>query len=231
MTHDIFTMASSKAIEYGLAIGYLVAFVAFWRYVHGGTPATAPAFAAARRAVGDMVEWFRVAAGVAFHPGHAWARIDQPGVAVVGGDDFTQKLLGRIARVDLPPVGTELRQGEPAWRFHVDGREIAMLAPVAGVVTDVNREVAERPSLVNDDPYGAGWLLKVEGPQVESTGKGLLTGALARKWIAEATDALRLRMTPDLGLALQDGGVPVDGLAQAIDQARWDEIAREHLLS
>jgi hypothetical protein len=38
-------------------------------------------------------------------------------------------------------------------------------------------------------------------------------------------------MSPDLGLALQDGGVPVDGLAQAIDHEHWDDIAREHLLS
>jgi glycine cleavage system H lipoate-binding protein len=231
MSHDFFTLASSKAVEYGIAVTFLVLFVPFWRYVQGGTFATAPVTDAARRMTEDIVEWFRMARDVAFHPGHAWARGLQPGVALMGADDFAQKLVGHIERIDLPAEGTQLRQGEPAWSFQVDGRRVDMVSPVTGTVTAVNHLATGDPRLVHDDPYHSGWLLRVEGPRVDSAIRGLLQGKVARQWLADATDALRLRMTPDLGLALQDGGVPVNGLAQAIDPEHWDEITREHLLS
>jgi glycine cleavage system H lipoate-binding protein len=231
MTHDFFTMASSKAVEYALAITFLVLFVPFWRYVQGGGLAFAPVTAGAKRVAEDVVEWFRMARDVAFHPGHAWVRSVIPGIALAGADDFAQKLVGHIERIDLPAEGTELRQGEPAWSFVVDGRRVDMVSPVTGTVTAVNRLATADPRLVNDDPYQDGWLVRVEGPRVDASVRGLLRGKVARQWLADATDALRLRMSPDLGLALQDGGVPVNGLAQAIDPVRWDEIAREHLLS
>jgi glycine cleavage system H lipoate-binding protein len=212
MTHDIFSMASSKAVEYSIAIGYLLMFIPFWRYSQGMATAAQPVRAAARQAVDDMVEWFHVARDVAFHPGHAWARLEGA-AALVGADDFAQKLVGPIARVELPAVGTEVHQGSPAWRLHVDGKVVDMVSPVTGIVTAVNREAADAPAQLKADPYRQGWLLKVEGPRVGATAKGLLKGDLARRWIEQATDALRLRMSPDLGLALQDGGVPVDGLA------------------
>ena len=231
MTHDFFSMASSKAVEYGIAIAFLLLFVPFWRYVQGGTPATAPVADAARRMTEDIVEWFRMARDVVFHPGHAWVRVLQPGMALVGCDDFAQKLVGNVQRIDLPSEGDEVRQGEPAWSFLVDGLRVDMVSPVTGTVTAVNRMAASDPRLVSDDPYDGGWLLRVEGPRVDATARGLLRGKVARQWLSDATDALRLRMSPDLGLALQDGGVPVNGLAQAIDPENWDEVAREHLLS
>lgn len=231
MTHDFFSMASSKAVEYSIAVGYLLLFIPFWRYSQGLAGAAQPVRAAARQVVDDVVEWFHVARDVAFHPGHAWARLEGATAAFVGADDFAQKLVGPIRHIELPEVGTEVHQGSPAWRLHVDGKAVDMVSPVTGTVTAVNREAADRPALVKSDPYHQGWLLKVEGPRVAPTTRGLLTGDLARRWIEQATDALRLRMTPDLGLALQDGGVPVDGLAAAIDHEKWDEIAREHLLS
>jgi glycine cleavage system H lipoate-binding protein len=231
MSHDFFTLASSKAVEYGIALLFLVTFVPFWRYVQGGAALASPVTDAARHMAEDIVEWFRVARDVAFHPGHAWVRLLQPGVALIGADDFAQKLVGHIERIDLPAEGAEVRQGEPAWRFLVGGRTVDMVSPVTGTVTAVNRTAAGNPDIVNDDPYHSGWLLRVEGPRVDTAARGLLRGKVARQWLADATDALRLRMSPGLGLALQDGGVPVNGLAHAIDPQHWDDLAREHLLS
>jgi glycine cleavage system H lipoate-binding protein len=231
MSHDIFTLAASKAAEYIIAVSYLLLFIPFWRFTQGRAAATSRVAAVVRRATEDVVEWFHLAHDVAFHPGHAWARAVQPGVALVGADDFAHKLVGPITRVELPAVGTELHQGRPAWRLFADGKAVDMVSPVNGVVAGVNQAVANQPKLMKDDPYGLGWLMRVEGPNVDSMLRGLLTGKLAKMWMVEATNALRMRMSPDLGLALQDGGVPVDGLAQAIDHEHWDEIAREHLLS
>jgi glycine cleavage system H protein len=230
--HDILTLYTAKAIEYLVAVAFIVCFVPFWRYAMGARlrPAEAPARV---RMPGhtQWVEWFRVSPDVVYHPGHAWARADRPELVTVGMDDFAQKLVGPIAEVSLPHVGTRLSQGEPAWSVRVDGQSVPMLSPIDGIVAAVNPDVVESPDLVQRDPYGDGWLVRVHAPRAEGAMKGLLQPRLARRWIEEATNDLRRLMAPELGLALQDGGVPVDGLARAIDPAGWRRIARAFLLT
>jgi glycine cleavage system H protein len=232
MSHDILTLYSAKAIEYAIAVGFLLLFVPFWRYVNTDLhPAAQPALAGVRRRATELVEWFRMARDVAFHPGHAWARAAAPGVMLVGMDDFAQKLVGPTVSLELPAPGARLSQGDPAWRLTIGDRSVDMLSPVDGTVLAVNQDVASRPQLLNEDPYGAGWLLKVDAPRAEANLTSLLSGRLAKTWLREATDALRWRMSPDLGLVLQDGGVPVDGIAHALDAEHWDEVARQFFLS
>lgn len=229
--HDVVTLYTFKAIEYLIALAFLALFIPFWRYAQSELPARQPVHAAARPRLAALVEWFRVAPDAAYHPGHAWARVDRPGLVTVGISDFAQKLVGPVARLDLPPVGGTVGQGVRGWALQVDGKAVDMISPVDGLVAAVNPKVVESPELVNQDPYGEGWLFRVHAPRCEANMKGLLTGRLATRWIEEATDQLRRRMAPELGLALQDGGMPVDGIAQAIDPEHWDSLAREFFLS
>jgi glycine cleavage system H lipoate-binding protein len=232
--HDILSMASVKAAEYLIAIGYLLLFVPFWRFVQGravavaAVPATLPADL---RRDDPLVEWFRMAPDVAYHPGHAWVRRGVDGTAQIGIDDFARKLVGPLDGIELPAPGTEVRQGEPAWRLRVDGHSFDVLSPVDGHVVRVNRDVLADPSVVGTDPFGDGWLLQVEASRFDANRRGLLTGTLARRWIEDATNGLRERLTPGLGLVLQDGGMPVDGLARAIDEDGWTALARECFLT
>jgi glycine cleavage system H lipoate-binding protein len=185
----------------------------------------------AARPFTELVEWFRMAPEAFYHPGHAWARAASDGRVAIGVDDFAQKLVGRLKAIDLPAVGTRLSLGEPAWKLRVDGKAVEMLSPVDGIVTDVNPMVVASPRLANADPYGEGWLVKVDATRFEANRRSLLSGRLARSWIEDATNALRMRMSPEVGLALQDGGLPVDGIAHALDPDRWDVIASEFLLT
>lgn len=230
--HDILTLYSVKTIEYLISVGFLLLFVPFWRFVNTevvGATALAPTRRPA--AVESLVEWFTVARDAAIHPGHAWAHAEPSGIVRVGLDDVAQKLVGPIAALELPEVGAELRQGDPAWRLRVDGTAIDMVAPVDGRVVAVNTRAVEEPALVNNDPFGAGWLLTVDAPRFTANRRSLLSGRLAERWVEEITNALRLRLSPELGLLVQDGGTPVAGLARAIDPERWDMVAREFLLT
>lgn len=229
-SHDILTLYSTKAIEYGIAVAFLLLFIPFWRFVSAETQPAAAA-ARVRPALTDLVEWFRMARDVAFHPGHAWARAEAPGLVTIGMDDFAHKLVGPLRAVALPTVGTHVAQGDRAWRLEVDGKAVDMLSPVDGIVSAVNHRALEAPETIGRDPFGAGWLFKVQAPRFEANQKSLLSGTLARRWLEDATDGLRRRLSPDLGLALQDGGMPVDGLAHAIDPEHWDDIARDFLLT
>src|SRR5512140_2328658 len=141
-----------RAIEYLSCLGFLVVFSLFWRYLN-----TEPAVERARAWVSQFADWFNIPEQVYFHPGHAWARLDAPGVMAVGVDDFAQHLVGPLAGLTLPQPGQALSAGRHAWSLKVDGKAVDVLAPVTGTVIAVNRSAIEHPRLVNDDPYGRGW--------------------------------------------------------------------------
>ena len=217
-THDPYMV---KAIEYLTGLAFLLLFVAFWRFVNGeGTPAPAQAWN------GRLADWFTVPDRLFFHRGHAWARVDGPEVVTLGLDDFAQQLVGPIEAVDLPAAGAALSAGAPAWTLRADGKAVDMVAPLSGRVLAVNPEVQAHPDLVNRDPYGRGWLVKLQRPGMKTAVKNLVTGKAARAWIARTSDELTAAMNPELGQLLQDGGVPVHGIARDMDDAHWNEIAR-----
>jgi glycine cleavage system H lipoate-binding protein len=227
--HEFLTSYQAKAVEYLIAVAYLLLFVPFWRFVNGQKAAEQPVRAAVRER--RRSAWFEMPDGVQFHPGHAWLRTNGGTVVALGLDDFAQKLVGPLSAVDLPPVGTALRQGEKAWRLRAGEKTIDMLAPVDGEIVAINADVAAAPDRIAADPYGEGWLLKVRPDKLDADLNQLLSGELARQWMENVTDSLRRRLSPELGLVLQDGGQPVHGLARELEPEGWVELCRSYFRS
>jgi hypothetical protein len=120
-----------------------------------------------------------------------------------------------------------VRQGERGWRVRAGDREIAMLAPVGGRVVAVNRAVLETPGLAAEDPYGEGWLLKVEASDRRTALRNLLSGELASAWMRHTVERLRALPAGGLGVVMPDGGVPVRGFGRQLAPEEWDAVARE----
>ena len=245
MTHDFLALYPAKMYEYLLAVGYLLLFIPFWRYVQGGAreavvstaaalaPRRTAEMAAALHPVGAVAlrrpaaaGWFHVPPSVHLHPGHTWARLEPDGLVTVGLDDFAHKLVGP-AEVMLPATGARVAQGEAAIALHENGRAVPMLSPVDGTVVAVNP--AASGSL--EDPYGAGWLFKVKAPRLAANLHQLHAGTTAARMMEDAAEALASRLNPELGRVLQDGGTPVNGIAREISGEAWDALAREFFLT
>ena len=235
MQGDIF---ATKGIEYLITVVYLLLLVGLaWGF---GLRRFAPASAAALkrpRAAGGPAGWFRMADGYGFHQGHAWAvAAESDGVVTVGLDDFAARLLGEPDALELPPVGAAVREGEPGWTVRAGERALPMLAPVAGEVVAVNPAVTLSPRLAADDPYGAGWLMRVKVGDRGGWRRTLLSGELAAFWMQRAAERLRglgvLEGPRDgeLGVVLPDGGEPVRGLARALGPEQWAAVTREFFL-
>ncbi len=218
----------AKSLEYIVGLATLGLFIVFWRWVNGGpidVVEHAKAFA------GQLSEWFRMPQGVSFHPGHAWVRREAPGIVAIGMDDFAQQLVGPISAFRLPAPGTTLREGTRAWALEADTKQIDMLAPATGTIVEVNEELLKRPDLVNSDPYGRGWLVKMRVPNLSEALAPLNAGARAKAWMDNVSRQLTAAMSPELGQLCQDGGMPVAGFARSIDEEHWDEVARTFLLT
>ena len=91
---------------------------------------------------------------------HEWVRLED-GIAVVGITDYAQDHLGDVVFVELPDVGTEVTQFEPFGVIDSVKASSELYAPLSGEVEAVNDALTDQPELVNQAPYGEGWMIKV----------------------------------------------------------------------
>ena len=91
---------------------------------------------------------------------HEWVRVDG-NVARIGITDFAQESLGDVVFVQLPDVGLEIVAGASAAEIESTKSVSDVYVPLSGVVQSVNDALVDAPELLNQDPYGAGWILEV----------------------------------------------------------------------
>jgi glycine cleavage system H lipoate-binding protein len=209
----------TKALEYLVAIAYLVLFVPFWRFVMKARPAGEKAPANG---------WFPVPGDVHLHPGHTWLRKAPGGTVTLGLDDFGHRLVGPLETVELPEVGARLAKDDIAFAVSRDGRRFPLRSPVSGRVVAVNEEALKSPDTLHADPYRSGWLVRVVPRPLAPTFRPLLSAGKARRFLDEVVS--RLSLTPELGALAQDGGTPVHGFATELEPERWDRLVRLHFL-
>jgi glycine cleavage system H protein len=104
---------------------------------------------------------------------HVWVRVEGDS-AVIGITDFAQEELGAISGVELPDEGDEVEQDDSVGSIEARKTVADIYAPFSGVVLNVNQEVLDNPTLLNDDPYDGGWLVEVALNDREEL-KGLMT--------------------------------------------------------
>jgi glycine cleavage system H protein len=88
--------------------------------------------------------------------------MEQAGRIVVGITDFAQDQLGDVVFVGLPEPGTEVEAGKALGEVESTKSVSDVYSPVSGRVVDRNAEVEQNPELINEDPYGRGWLVAIE---------------------------------------------------------------------
>lgn len=112
---------------------------------------------------------------------HEWTREDGELVRV-GITDFAQDQLGDVVYVDLPAAGAEVEHGQAFGEVESTKSVSDLFAPVSGVIRERNEDLEDRPELINDDPYGDGWMVTIE-PRDRSELDGLMDAAAYRAMI------------------------------------------------
>jgi len=93
---------------------------------------------------------------------HEWIKVEQNGTATVGITHYAQDALGDVVFVDLPEVGDQLAVGEEFGTVESVKTVSELLSPASGTVAELNADLTDHPEYVNEDPYGKGWMLKLE---------------------------------------------------------------------
>ena len=114
---------------------------------------------------------------------HEWAKIEGK-VATIGISDYAQKELGDIVFVELPPVGTAVERDKEMTTIESVKAASDIFAPVSGKIIEVNTGLDEQPELVNKEPYGRGWIVKIEMSNAEEAA-GLMSAGNYEKLVGE----------------------------------------------
>ena len=113
---------------------------------------------------------------------HEWARLESDGRVRIGITDYAQDALGDVVFVQLPEPGTHVDSGASFSEVESTKSVSDIYAPLGGVVTEVNTELADAPQRLNEDPYGEGWICVIE-PADASAFESLLDADAYRKLI------------------------------------------------
>ena len=96
-----------------------------------------------------------------YHPEHDWVKIDGD-TATFGITWYAQDQLGEVVYFDPPEVGSSVTKDEPYAEVESVKAVSDVYAPLSGEIVEVNTSLADKPETINDDPYGEGWLVKVQ---------------------------------------------------------------------
>jgi glycine cleavage system H protein len=122
--------------------------------------------------VGKFV--FVVKTGYLYDEQGVWLTV-KDGLARVGVTDFLQQKSGDVAFINMPETGTELIRGQELGSIETIKADVRISSPLSGVIHERNEELDITPELVNQDPYGDGWLVVIETTDYESDRQELLT--------------------------------------------------------
>jgi glycine cleavage system H protein len=114
---------------------------------------------------------------------HTWARIQKNGDSRVGIDDFASKTAGKILFLKLADVGTDAEHMKPVGQIETLKWIGDICSPFTGKIISVNQKVVKEPELVDQDPYGLGWLVDIRPTKMNEEIPRLLHGEKAVEWL------------------------------------------------
>jgi len=127
------------------------------------------------------VDNYEVMEGLFYSEDYMWVHVED-GKAKIGITDYAQKQLKEIVFVELPSEGDAVKVGDPFGTVESVKAVSDLVAPISGTIEQVNGEVGNRPELLNEDPYGEGWLIIVDPTDLKKDLKSLMGFERTVEW-------------------------------------------------
>ena len=165
--------------------------------------------------------------GLAYTTAHAWIKSAWGRTVKVGLDDVARRLLAGAREIALPPPGSRLRQGDPLARIRCGERLVPIPCPVDGIVLERNAVVMGNPSLFEREPYGAGWLLRLE--TLDAPESYAFRGPDSKAWLRDENARLNRFLETRLGLSAADGGTLTRAPSELLGEVAWQQAFDQFL--
>jgi glycine cleavage system H protein len=164
------------------------------------------------------------------HPGHTWMRLTDDGEVVVGVDSFAPSVLGKVDALILPRLLQKVEQGGTVLRLQHGRRSLSLRSPVKGRVIEKNEMVIRHPELINESPYGTGWLFKVHPHDLTPQLRNLFSNKWAQAFQETSRSHLQQMLWGTPLLTYQDGGQLRNNLSEYCSDSQWRLVQERFFL-
>jgi glycine cleavage system H protein len=227
-------MFETKGIEYLAIIAFLILLIPFWVILNK----RAQIAKQIRKTLGTLsANILRIPQGLYYSRNHTWTHLDRSGNARVGLDDLLVHLTGEMNFRSLKNPGETVSKGEFLAEFEQQGKQLRVYSPVSGKVMDVNQLLAEDPAVLNEDPYGKGWLYQIKPTDWKAETASLYLAGETTDWFKMELErfkdflagSLNYRSRGSSMVFLQDGGELIDHSLSTLPGELWQDFQKEFL--
>lgn len=224
----------TKGIEYLVIIAFLLLLIPFWVALNRKVTIKEQF----RKALGVLsASILRVPQGIFFSKNHTWTYLEKSGVAKVGLDDLLLHITGEVKIHQLKSQGESIRKGEILAEIDQNGRSLSIFSPISGKVLSSNPVLEMNNELLNQDPYGKGWLFDIKPTNWFAEIPACYMAEEATEWFKKELDRYKDFLAMNIGkyspetsfATLQDGGELVDNSLSGLPDEMWKDFQKEFL--
>ena len=228
---DIF---ATKGIEYLIIITFLVLLIPFWIVLNK----KAVIGKKIQNALGILSAGIlRIPQGLFYARNHTWMHLEKSGSAKVGLDDLLLHMTGEVKFSKRKNPGETIRKGELLTEVEQNGKLLRILSPVSGEITNINSIIYENPGMLNEDPYGKGWICEIKPSKWIVEADACYFAEAATHWytieLERFKDFLAMSMrnySPESSLMImQDGGELCDHTLSTLSGEIWKDFEKEFM--
>jgi glycine cleavage system H protein len=224
----------TKGIEYLAIIAFLLMIIPFWIFINRRTPVTSHL----KGVLGTLSAGIlKIPLGLFFSKNHTWTHLENSGNARIGLDDLLLHLTGEVELNNLKTNGDNVKRGDLIAELNKDGKKLKILSPVSGVIVSTNQLLSEEPDLLNDDPYGKGWIYRIRPSDWVSETSSYYLAEEAVAWSKKELDRFKdfiafsiHHHSPEVSMVLlQDGGELNDKPLSELPAEVWNDFQETFL--
>ena len=228
---DIF---ATKGVEYLVIIAFLVLLPLFWVLLNK----RARIAGRIHESVGVLTaKILQVPQGIFFSGNHTWMFLEQNGAVRVGLDDLLLHITGKVKFTYLHNPGEPILKGGLLSEIDQNGKLLRIYSPLSGKILETNSILNDSNGLLNDDPYGKGWIYKIKPSYWREESKSCYVAEEATKWSEKELQRFKdflsrtmVNFTPETAMVImQDGGELCDHSLSALPGEIWQDFQKEFL--
>lgn len=224
----------TKGIEYLIIIGFLLLIIPFWIFLN--KPLTLRV--KIRETFGVLTEKIlRIPQGLFYSKNHTWAHLEKSGYARVGLNDLLLHITGKVELSKFKAQGEKIMKGDVIAEISQDGKRLKISSPLSGQIQGINTSLMDKPDLINEDPYGRGWMYKIKPEKWIEETSSYLMAEQATAWLKEELVKLKdfvaisiKKYTPETSLVImQEGGELSDNPLSELPEEAWKDFQTQFL--
>jgi glycine cleavage system H protein len=224
----------TKGIEYLVIIAFLLLLIPFWLALNRKVTIKEQI----QKALGVLsASILKIPQGIFYSKNHTWTYLEKSGVAKVGLDDLLLHITGSVKIQQMINSGENIKKGDKLAEIDQNGKSLSIFSPISGKVLDSNHILNVDHELLNQDPYGKGWLFEIKPTNWVVEIPACFLAEEATDWFKKELDRYKDFLAVNMSkyssetsfATLQDGGELIDNSLAELPEEMWTDFQKEFL--